>query len=186
MGPRGPISGAIVTDELHLDGSPEAKVFAPGYGEFSTGSGGDLEAVALAVPADALPGQPPSLQLDTLGTAAAGILGSAHSRDWKGVRATLGRMRAAWSTVRGDGAPRMVAARLTASLRALGVATRARRPVRTAQATIDAAQVTEPAGASHGGRCRLARRRRRPRRTAQRSHAPPVSARRLEPVRSPA
>ena len=82
-GPRGPVTGAIVTDELHLDGSHEAKVFAPGYGEFSTGSGGDLEAVALAVPADALPGQAPSPQLDTLGTAAAGILGSAQARDWK-------------------------------------------------------------------------------------------------------
>ena len=35
-GPRGPIHGAIVTRELHDDGSFEEKVFAPGYGEFFT------------------------------------------------------------------------------------------------------------------------------------------------------
>jgi hypothetical protein len=138
-GPRGPVTGAIVTDELHLDGSHEAKVFAPGYGEFSTGAGKDLEAVALAVPADARDGRP-SPALDTLGTAATGLLGSVHSRDWPGVRATLGRMRAAWSAVRREAPPPMVAARLRASLRALDAGARARKPVRTAQAAIDAAQ----------------------------------------------
>jgi len=62
-GPRGQVTGAIVTEELHMDNTRENKIFAPGYGEFSTGNpGGDLEAVALAVPTDALPG-PASLDL---------------------------------------------------------------------------------------------------------------------------
>jgi hypothetical protein len=64
-GPRGPVTGAIVVRELHMDGSTEDKIFAPGYGEFSTGGGGDLEAVALAVPIDALAGPVPA-ELETL------------------------------------------------------------------------------------------------------------------------
>ncbi|MGH3323143.1 MAG: hypothetical protein ACRDOV_01765, partial [Streptomyces sp.] len=58
-GPYGPVNGAITVNELHMDGTREDKVFAPGYGEFSTGVGGDLEAVSLAVPTDAKPGRLP-------------------------------------------------------------------------------------------------------------------------------
>ena len=53
-GPYGPVAGAIVVEELHLEGDLEDKTFAPGYGEFLTGDGDDLEALALAVPTDAL------------------------------------------------------------------------------------------------------------------------------------
>ncbi|MER5475123.1 hypothetical protein [Streptomyces sp. NPDC002685] len=53
-GPYGRINGAMTVHELHMDGTTEDKIFAPGYGEFSTGSAdGDLEAVSLAVPTDA-------------------------------------------------------------------------------------------------------------------------------------
>jgi hypothetical protein len=55
-GPHRPVAGAIVVRELHMDGETEDKIFAPGYGEFSTGSGANVEALALAVPTDALPG----------------------------------------------------------------------------------------------------------------------------------
>ena len=58
-GPRGPVDGALVIRELHMDGATEEKTFAPGYGEFAAGGGGDLEAVALAVPVDAVGGAPP-------------------------------------------------------------------------------------------------------------------------------
>jgi hypothetical protein len=55
-GPSGNIRGAIEVNELHMDGTREGKVFAPGYGEFSTGSpGGDLEAASLASPTDPPP-----------------------------------------------------------------------------------------------------------------------------------
>jgi hypothetical protein len=40
-GPRGMVDGALVISELHMDGATEDKTFAPGYGEFSTGGGGD-------------------------------------------------------------------------------------------------------------------------------------------------
>jgi hypothetical protein len=44
----------MVITELHMDGKTEDKTFAPGYGEFVAGGGGELEAVALAVPVDAV------------------------------------------------------------------------------------------------------------------------------------
>ena len=65
QGPRGPVEGAIIASELHLDGSREDKTFAPGYGEFFTGSGGDVEALALAAPIDKLSGSVPP-ELETL------------------------------------------------------------------------------------------------------------------------
>ena len=49
----------LVVSELHGDGAREDKVFKPGYGEFRSTGGGDLEAMALAVPIDARPGPPP-------------------------------------------------------------------------------------------------------------------------------
>ncbi|MFJ5773215.1 hypothetical protein [Streptomyces sp. NPDC093094] len=58
-GPYGKVTGAITVRELHMDGSTEDKVFAPGYGEFSTGDRADLEAVSLAVPTDAGQGPVP-------------------------------------------------------------------------------------------------------------------------------
>ncbi|MEU6805673.1 hypothetical protein [Streptomyces neyagawaensis] len=33
-GPYGKVEGAITVRELHMDGSTEDKIFAPGYGEF--------------------------------------------------------------------------------------------------------------------------------------------------------
>jgi hypothetical protein len=39
-GPLGPIEGGMLSSELHSDGSREEKIFAPGYGEFSTSGGG--------------------------------------------------------------------------------------------------------------------------------------------------
>jgi len=48
-GPTGPIEGGLLAEELHSDGTTEQKVFAPGYGEFYTAGGGDVEALALAV-----------------------------------------------------------------------------------------------------------------------------------------
>ena len=61
LGPSGTISGAIEVSELHMDGKREGKIFAPGYGEFSTGSeAGDLEAVLLASPTDSRQGPAPA------------------------------------------------------------------------------------------------------------------------------
>ena len=50
-GPLGPVTG-MIGRELHEDGSTELKQFASGYGEYYTGDGADVEALALAVPTD--------------------------------------------------------------------------------------------------------------------------------------
>jgi hypothetical protein len=63
-GPLGPVPGSIRVRQLHLDGSYAPKDFAPGYGEFSTGSGADIEAVAVALPANAATGPAPKALLD--------------------------------------------------------------------------------------------------------------------------
>src|SRR6266540_1552097 len=82
-GPLGPVPGAAVVKELHSDGTTERKLFASGYGEFRTSGGGDLEALALAVPKDALPGLP-SPELTTLTTGAGAVLDAA-ARDRRAV-----------------------------------------------------------------------------------------------------
>jgi hypothetical protein len=96
-GPHGPVHGAITIRELHGDGATEDKVFAPGYGEFFTGSGGDVEALALGVPTDALPGGVPSA-LATISTSADQVYASPGS-----ARAVVGRMNDAWATYRRSG-----------------------------------------------------------------------------------
>jgi hypothetical protein len=101
-GPHGAVDGAITVNELHLDGGHEDKIFAPGYGEFSTSAGSELEAVALAVPTDALPGPPPA-ELSALSTGAADIFETAGSEDWNAASATLDAMTAAWDTYRAAG-----------------------------------------------------------------------------------
>jgi hypothetical protein len=103
QGPRGPVAGAMVARELHDDGSREDKVFAPGYGEFRSADETDLEAMALAVPTDALAGPMPA-ELATL------------RRDaFKPSR--IDRLRAAWRVVRRRGVPPRLAAPMTRALR---------------------------------------------------------------------
>ena len=113
-GPRGPVQGAMMAAELHSDGTGEEKIFAPGYGEFRTSGGGDLEALALAVPADALAGPPPAdLKALTIGSVA--ILESARLEDWEAAGATLRRMNDAWKVLEST-TPPMVADRMVSSL----------------------------------------------------------------------
>lgn len=52
-GPRGPIEGAVRTEEVLMDGSMEHKTYAPGYGEFGAEAEDELVTVAIAVPIDA-------------------------------------------------------------------------------------------------------------------------------------
>jgi len=140
QGPRGPVPGAIVTSELHADGSREGKIFAPGYGEFrNTGGGGDLEAIALAVPTDALPGPPPK-ELRFLSTSAVGVLELSRRRDWEAAASVGERMNSAWSALSEREQPPMIAERLSEDMTALTRAVENRKPGRAAQKAIDVAQ----------------------------------------------
>ena len=85
-GPLGPVEGGLEIEELHMDGSTEGKTFAPGYGEFFTAGGGDVEALALGIPTDALPGPIPP-ELVTLESGADAVRrGAAGSGNWDAAR----------------------------------------------------------------------------------------------------
>ncbi len=90
-GPLGPIEGAIVAEEFHLDGSTSEKIFAPGYGEFFSAHEGDLEALSLAVPTDREDALEP-VELAKVITGTWGLVESARLEDWEAVDATLERM----------------------------------------------------------------------------------------------
>ena len=102
-GPRGPVEGAMVGTENHLmEGFYEDKTFAPGYGEFRSGVGGNLEAMAVSAPTDALPGPMPA-ELAALTTGASDVFDAAGADDWEAAEARLAALRSAWSTL-ADGA----------------------------------------------------------------------------------
>ena len=102
-GPRGPIDGAMVGQELHIyEGLAENKMFAPGYGEFTSGIGSNVETMALAVPVDALPGRPPA-ELVAISNGAINILDAAETEDWGGITAALEAMNAQWATHKAKG-----------------------------------------------------------------------------------
>jgi hypothetical protein len=136
-GPHGPVAGAMIGEELHLDETTERKTFAPGYGEFFTGGGRSVEALALAVPTDALPGPVPA-PLERLATGASGMLGSVEAGDWRAAATTRRRMRAAWRALRAADQPPLIAARLDVALTALVRAVRHHRARRALQASLDA------------------------------------------------
>jgi hypothetical protein len=138
VGPRGPVRGAIVTRELHDDGTTEEKVFAPGYGEFFTGSGGDVEALALAVPTDSLSGGVPA-SLEALSRSANEVF--AQAGRWNPVSREIARMTEAWATLRrtGDVPPRLVAPTSDA-LDRLGRAVVDRDRTATRQTALDVTQ----------------------------------------------
>ena len=140
-GPRGPVNGAIVVEELHMDTTREDKIFAPGYGEFSTGSGGDLEAVALAVPTDALPGPTP-VELETLSSRATSVFDAAQTGDWSAASAAVNDMTAAWAAFQAGGVPPMLDTQMDGALTALEAAVIATQPAAARQAAIDVARAS--------------------------------------------
>jgi hypothetical protein len=141
QGPRGPVSGALVVRELHLGGSTERKTFAPGYGEFSTASGGDVEALALAVPIDAVVGPAPA-ELRDLTAGAAGVFAAASSGDWKAASARARAMTRGWSTHENDGVPPLLRVQITDALAALAEKVEARDVAETHQAAIQVARAS--------------------------------------------
>ncbi|MFD5846375.1 hypothetical protein [Streptomyces chartreusis] len=135
-GPYGPVEGAITVHELHLDGSTEDKTFAPGYGEFSTGNGGDLEAVSLAAPADTRQGPLPT-ELRTLDRAARAV------QDGEVTAADLGAVRDAWTAYRdSDAVPELLATQMTRDLDSLDEAVTAKDGQETLAAALRVAQNT--------------------------------------------
>jgi hypothetical protein len=118
-GPNGPVPGAISVNELHMDGTHEDKLFAPGYGEFHTGNvGGEFESLALAVPTDALPGPIPA-QLPAMVDGAADVFDAAEDGDWSDAADATGATVDAWNSYRSGQVPPLIHARVTEKIVAL-------------------------------------------------------------------
>src|SRR5262249_42172276 len=107
-GPSGQVDGIVVGEELKTDGATEEKLFAPGYGEFSTGSVAEdsLEALALAIPTDAL-SEPTPAELESLSTSLLDIFDAVETEDWTATGASLAAVNAAWTAFRAGSPPRL-------------------------------------------------------------------------------
>ena len=138
-GPLGPVKGGLLAEELHMDGKTEGKTFAPGYGEFYTSDGSDVEALALAVPTDALPSPLPD-ELGNLYSGALETFDAAKSRNWNAASGADNKMNAAWKTYRRGKVPKKIEPRMNEALAALKAAVDARDAERSRQAAIDVAQ----------------------------------------------
>jgi hypothetical protein len=134
-GPLGPIQGGMLVDELHADGKTEQKIFAPGYGEFYTAGGGDVEALALAVPTDAAT-EPLPAELTTMSNAAMDLYDAGEAGDWKASATSLDDLSRAWAAYRAGEVPGLIEPLVVGALRALGAAVASRESRATQDAAI--------------------------------------------------
>lgn len=139
QGPKGPINGAMVAEQLHMDGSYSNKTFVPGYGEFVTITGTELEALALAVPLDSLPGPTPP-ELDTLTNGASSIVDMAQAGDWASASTTLDAMVTAWNTYQTGNLPIMLKSQMSTALNTLIGAVNAQQTIEARLAALSTAQ----------------------------------------------
>ncbi|MEJ7725396.1 MAG: hypothetical protein WKH47_00075 [Actinomycetes bacterium] len=142
-GPRGDVKGAIVVQEMLMDGSTEGKTFAPAYGEFQAvvESEQELVEMGLAVPADFLGGPAPA-ELTAMSAGGDALRAAASTGDFDSVSASLDDLRSAWGTLRGDTTPPFVADQIDAALAAVDAAIGASDAGAAAQASIDLAHAS--------------------------------------------
>jgi len=140
-GPSGPVEGAILINELHLDLAREDKVLAPGYGEFATGAGANRENVALAVPADALPGIPP-IELSTLFVGAQDAFDDVPEGDWDDLEGEVDSMIGAWEDYKAAGVPPLLGAQMAEALEGLEDAVQAQDIAEVRQAAVGVSRAT--------------------------------------------
>lgn len=120
-GPRGPVDGAIVVEEILMDGSREEKVYAPGYGEFQAKTTDELITVAVAVPTDSLRGRLPG-ELRTLQSEAAHLFRAAADGEPEQLADSLDELQAAWESYQEADVPSLLDAQLSDALDALSEA----------------------------------------------------------------
>lgn len=140
-GPHGQVTGAILVEELHMDGTREDKTFAPGYGEFSTGSGNNLEAMALAIPTDTLSGSTPT-ELEAITTATSQIFDAADSANWSTAAADLTNINNSWTAYQSEQIPPRLSTQMNDALAALTAAINSQDSEGTRQGAIDLARAS--------------------------------------------
>jgi hypothetical protein len=140
-GPLAPIDGGLLSSELHSDGSTEGKIFAPGYGEFFTSGGGDVEALALAVPTDAAAGSMPP-ELTALSHGSLSIFDAAGAGRWGAASNAISDMADAWRTVKAADVPRLIEPLMDGALEALAGAVDVRDTARARRAAIETARLS--------------------------------------------
>jgi hypothetical protein len=138
-GPLGSVQGGLVARELHADGATEDKLFAPGYGEFSTAEGGDLEALALAVPTDALTGPTPAA-ITSIDTASEMVVRAARTGHWSQAIAAAGAIRSTWTHYRSASMPRSLRPLMDQDVAALVRATGTRDAMASQNRALDVRQ----------------------------------------------
>lgn len=135
-GPEGPVEGAIIIQELLMDGTLEEKMFAPGYGEFLAKTDSEFIIVALAVPVDARAGAVPTA-LSTLAIGSAEVFNAVLAEDWDVVSATMTEMTIAWDTYASGDVPQALATQMDDALDALAKAVDARAAGEASQSAVD-------------------------------------------------
>jgi len=138
-GPEGPVPGAIVVDELGVDGGHSRKTLAPGYGEFLTRADGEVEAMAVATPVNAVPGGAP-VEIRKILTAAWGCLEYVRAKDWETASASVQRIRTQLDAVDQTAQPPRVMSLLDRAVDRLGTAVANRDRVAGEGATVEVAQ----------------------------------------------
>lgn len=139
-GPTGPIKGAMVGEELHMEGDLEDKTFAPGYGEFFSGyqAKQNFEANALTVPADALD-EPTPPELQTVQTGADRAFVAARAGDWRAAGRAMLELDEARLGLRTHSPPELLGRQLSDALAALSDHVRAERSRSAAGAALTVA-----------------------------------------------
>ena len=136
--PMGPIANGMVGQELHMDGTTEYKLFARGYGEFYTGSGGDVEALALAVPTDSVEGAVPEALTAMLDATSRLVV--LPGRQLPGATAVVRALDAARTRLPDSSVPRLLGPRLDRALAGLRSAVRSGDDRRTREAAVEVAR----------------------------------------------
>jgi hypothetical protein len=139
-GPLGSIQGGLRISELHADGSFEEKIFAPGYGEFLTGGGGDLEALALGVPTDAVALPMPG-DLATVSGSALRAFELAGAGAWTAAAAEVDAIRAASAALAPGVVPAPIRPLMTEAIGRLAAAVDGRKVPRGQAAAIELARL---------------------------------------------
>ena len=105
-----------------MDGTREGKVFAPGYGEFSTGTaGGDLEAVSLASPTDSRQGPAPA-EFAALSGAVDSVYQATAAEDADRLNEAAAALGQAWEAALTKGIPPQMESQMKVDIDALNSA----------------------------------------------------------------